>query len=172
MFSRRFHQNRQEGRRHKRAVTDFDYTRREAVTRNLLSGREKRSPLEQPVQDIISSLYFVRSQPLALHQATQFTVNASDKNWLVMFRPDKRQKFDFRPVGEVHALRIEPSPTLQFVAQNKGRLWFWITDDGRKLPLQVNSTMAIGTAKLVLHRVDQAATAKLTRAPTAVLAAR
>ena len=172
LFSRRFQQNRQEGRRHKRAVTDFDYARGETITRNLLSGREKRSPLAQPVQDIISALYYVRSQPLALHQPAQFTVNAGDKNWTVTFRPDKRQKFEFRAVGEVDALRIEPTPTIQFVAENKGRLWFWVSDDRRKLPLQVKSTMTLGTATLMLHHVDHVAPAKLSRASTAVVAAR
>jgi hypothetical protein len=170
--SRRFSQKRQEGNHRKQAITTFDYQRGETITRNLLNGREHRAPLDQPVQDIISSLYYVRTQPLALNRATLFTVNAGDQNWLVTVRPDKRQRFEFHPVGEVEALRVEPQPTLQFVARHNGRLWFWISDDPRKLPLQVSSTMSIGTAQLMLHRVEHPGAAQMTRAVPTVMAVR
>ena len=160
-FSRRFRQDRQEKRRSKTTETRFDYAGKEIITRNLVSGREKHYPLDQPVQDIVSSLYYMRRQPLALDRQESFNLNASDKNWPVKVQPDAREKMTLRPVGSVQALRLEPQPTLTFVAANKGRMWFWVTDDARRLPLMVNSTMVIGTAKLVLTKIESLATAEL-----------
>ena len=131
LFSRRFQQDRREGRSHKQSVTEFDYTRNEAVTRNLITGKQQRQAIDKPVQDIVSSLYYMRTQPLALDRASTFTLNASDKNWTVTCRPDRRQSIEVRPIGEVQALRIEPAPTLKFVASNKGRMWLWVSDDKR-----------------------------------------
>ena len=44
-----------------------------------------------------------------------------------------------KPTGRIEALRVEPKPTLKIVAHNKGRMWFWIGDNDRHLPLQVVS---------------------------------
>ena len=60
LFTRRFRQNRTEGKHTKNDETLYDYQHKQAVTRNLLKNKEKRVPLEQPVQDIVSALYYVR----------------------------------------------------------------------------------------------------------------
>jgi hypothetical protein len=56
-------------------------------------------------------------------------------------------------LGDVQALRIEPNPTLSVVSANKGRMWFWISDDARHLPLLVTSDLKFGSARLVLYSV-------------------
>ena len=58
-----------------------------------------------------------------------------------------------RPVGDIQALRIEPTPTLNIVSANNGRMWFWISDDARHLPLLVSSELKLGNAKLVLFSI-------------------
>ena len=152
LFTRRYRQNRSEGKHLTNDETHYDYEHREAITKNK-KGREKRFPLEQPVQDVVSSLYFVRAQKLMLDAEQTFVLNASATNYVVTIRPDQRKQLWLRPVGNVQALRIEPNPTLKIVAANNGRMWLWITDDERRLPLLVNSVLKLGNAKLVLFSV-------------------
>jgi hypothetical protein len=84
-----------------------------------------------------------------------FLVNVGGStNYNVNIRPDLRKTLYFRPTGDVPALRLEPKPTLTVVSANRGRMWFWISDDARKLPLLVASDMRIGSAKLVLYSVQ------------------
>lgn len=164
-FSRRFHQDRREGKHVSRRQTTFDYARSESVTHNLENGREKRTRLDGPVQDIISALYYARTQPLTLHREHQFVVNAGGDHHTVRLRPDQRRQLTIRPVGTVPALRIEPDPPLTVVAAHNGRMWFWVSDDNRRLPLVLHSTMSIGSAKLVLYQVDQPARPQYTARP-------
>jgi hypothetical protein len=149
LFTRRYRQNRSEGKHVANDETRYDYQHGEAITRNR-KGREKRTPLDQPVQDVVSSIYFVRSRKLMLDSEQTFVLNASATNYVVTIRPDQRKELWVRPVGNVPALRIEPNPTLRIVAANNGRMWFWVTDDERRLPLVVNSDLRFGSAKLVL----------------------
>ncbi|MCS7049909.1 MAG: DUF3108 domain-containing protein, partial [Verrucomicrobiae bacterium] len=141
-------------RRHRQTEILFDYAAGVATIRNLRSGKSRQTPLAQPTQDIISSLYYVRAQPLDLHKELTFDLVAGQEIWTVRLRPDVRQKVEVRPLGRVPALRVEPHPTLTIVAANKGRMWFWISDDPRRIPLMVCSQMQIGSAQLVLYRLE------------------
>jgi hypothetical protein len=170
LFSRKYRENRSEGKHHASGETHYDYERKEVVTANLIKGRERRFPLEQPVQDIVSSLYFVRAQKLMLDAENTFTVNADNTNYVVTVRPDQRKEMWVRPVGNIEALRIEPTPTLRIVSSNKGRMWIWVSDDERRLPLLLNSVLKIGNAKLVLFNVADASSAKSTNALTSSVA--
>src|SRR6266853_1941336 len=144
------------GKRVYAGETDVDYAAKLASTTNYVTGKIKSISLEAPVQDVISSLYFVRTKPLVLNVDQNFMVSVGDTNYTVNVRPDLRKTMYFRPTGDIEALRIEPNPTLAVVAANKGRLWFWISDDARRLQLLVASDMRIGSAKLVLTKIDTA----------------
>ncbi len=150
LFSRRFEQNRREGRQRKHKVTIYDYEAKQAITQDRINGQESSFPLDEPVQDIISAFYYIRSQKLAVDQAHSFAINTGKETLTVMIKPNARQSLSLRPTGERTALRVEPKPTLNFVAKNKGRMWFWISDDEARLPMLMTSTMAIGSAKMVL----------------------
>ena len=152
LYTRRYRENRSEGKHVTNDETRYDYGHMEAITKNR-KGREKRLPLDQPVQDVISSVYFVRAQKLMLDAEQTFVLNAGATNYTVTIRPDERKEIWLRPVGDVQALRIEPNPTLKIVAANNGRMWFWVSDDDRRLPLLVNSELRFGNAKLVLFSV-------------------
>src|SRR2546426_3968428 len=124
------------------------------MTTNYLTGKSRNSALDAPVQDMISSLYFIRTKPLALNVDQSFLINVSGSNYTVNVRPDLRKTMYFRPTGDVAALRLEPKPTLTVVAANKGRMWFWVSDDIRRLPLLVASDLKIGSARLILNRIE------------------
>ncbi len=154
LFTRRYRENRVEGKKARNNETMYDYDHKQAVTTNLLNCRTSTIPLDQPVQDLVSALYYVRVQPLKPTVESGFVVNAASTNYSVNVCPDLRKTLWIRPLGDVEALRIEPKPTLNIVAANKGRMWFWISDDKHKLPLLVSSDMRIGSAKLVLFKIE------------------
>ncbi len=156
LYARRFRQNRKEGRHRRNDETRYDYDHQQAIVTDFLKGKERRRELKEPVQDIVSVLYYLRSQPLKLYAKQNFVINASDQNYTVTIKPDQRKSLWVRPVGEVQALRIEPNPTLKIVAANKGRMWFWVSDDARRLPLIVASDLKLGSTKLVLFKIESA----------------
>lgn len=153
LFARQYHEDRTEGKHHKDNDTHFDYASKEAVMKSRINGREHRTPLDQHVQDVVSSLYYVRTQKLLLDSEQSFMINAANTNYNVTIRPDLRKVMWVRPVGDVQALRVEPNPTLNIVSANQGRMWFWISDDARHLPLLVSTELKLGSAKLVLFSI-------------------
>jgi len=153
LFTRQYREDRTEGKHHRNSNTHFDYATKETVTKNQVNGRERHTPLDQHVLDVVSSLYYVRTQKLMLDSEQSFMINAGDTNYNVTIRPDLRKTMWVRPVGDVPALRIEPTPTLNIISANNGHMWFWISDDPRRLPLLVNSELKLGTAKLVLFNI-------------------
>jgi len=154
LFARRYTEVRTEGKHHRDGEAHYDYAHRESVITNRLNGRAKHYPLDQPVQDVISSIYVVRTKKLMLDSEQTFTINAASTNYNVTIHPDERKAIWVHPLGDTQALRIEPMPTLSIVSANKGRMWFWMSDDARHLPLLVNSELKLGNAKLVLFSIQ------------------
>lgn len=156
LFTRKFRQDRLEGKHRRNDESHFNYEQNEIVTKNFGNGKEKRLAINGPVLDVVASLFFVRAQNLMIDSEKTFLVNGGDANYTVSIRPDQRKELWVRPVGDVQALRIEPDPTLKIVSANKGRMWFWVSDDTRHLPLIVASDLKIGSAKLVLFKISSA----------------
>jgi hypothetical protein len=167
LFTRRHEQNRAEGAHRTHETGTYDYSQSTITVTNHLTGKVKTSALTEPVREVISSVYFLRTQPLALNVPHQIALQESATNYVVTVKPDERRKIDVRPLGPVDALRIEPHPTLRIVDSLKGRVWVWLSDDARRLPLLVVCSMPIGSARLVLERADD----KIAPAPEEVGAA-
>jgi Protein of unknown function (DUF3108) len=156
LCTRRYRENRTEGKHFRANESEYNYDGKQLSITNFVNGKVKTAPLDGPVQDVVSSVYYVRTRPLALNMEENLLVNVSDTNYTVNVRPDLRKTMYFRPTGDVEALRIEPHPTLTIVAANKGRMWFWVSDDQRRLPLLLTSDMKIGSAKFVLFKIEPA----------------
>lgn len=173
LFTRRHEQNRAEGTHRTHDAGTYDYAQGTITVTNHLTGRVKTSALTEPVREVISSVYFLRTQPLALNVPHQLALQDGATNYVVTVKPDERRKIDVRPLGPVDALRIEPHPTLRIVDSLKGRVWVWLSDDHRRLPLLVVCNLPIGSARLVLERADDkiapAVSATETAAPLATL---
>ncbi|HTS16302.1 MAG TPA: DUF3108 domain-containing protein [Verrucomicrobiae bacterium] len=153
LFARRYRENRTEGKHHHNSESHYDYAAKQTIITNYMNGRQRHVALDQPVQDVISSLYVVRTKNLMLDSDDVFTISADTTNYNVTIHPDERKLIWVKPFGDVQALRIEPTPTLSVVSANKGRMWFWVSDDARHLPLVVTSDLKFGSAKLVLYSV-------------------
>ena len=156
LCTRRFVEDRREGHHANRSTIHYDYQRGQSTMTNQVNGVQTVLPVPGPLQDILSSLYYARTRPLQLDQAQAFLVNTGNTNRLVRIRPDQRKTVKVNPLGEVPALRVEPTPTLRVVAENKGRMWFWVSDDNRRIPLQLITSMKIGSARFYLAEMKPA----------------
>ena len=157
LFTRRFQQNRLEGKRRTATDSHYDYIANQLITTNLVNGRSKTAVLTNAVQDVLSAFFYVRTKNLQVDIDQGFPINLAGDYHDVKVRPDERKTLYFRPTGEIPALHIEPKPTFGMVAANGGRMWFWVSDDNRKLPLLLVSEIKLGSLKLVLTGVQSSA---------------
>jgi hypothetical protein len=153
LFSRKYSENRSEGKNRHNDEIVFDYERKQTIVRNPHSGNETRLPLEGAIHDALSLLYTARLQPLGLHEEKTYALNAGKTNYSVTMKPDEQRQIKARAVGSLTALRIEPKPTLKILSRNGGRMWVWVSNDERRLPLLAISTMKLGSARLELTEV-------------------
>lgn len=156
LCTRRYRQDRTEGRHHRFDDSFYDYASKQILMTNLVNGKHASYPLDAPAQDLISCLYYVRTTPLQLDVAEKFPIVLGKNHYDVTIKPDERKSLSFRPTGTIQALRLEPTPTISVVSANKGRMWFWVSDDPRKLLLLITSEMKIGSARFVLSQIEPA----------------
>ena len=107
------------------------------------------------VHDVVGGLFFLRTLKLEPGQSTQVPVSDGKKS--VMAKVDAQQREDVKtPLGTFKTVRYEVHLFNGALYQRSAHLNLWLTDDQRKLPVQikVRMTFTIGTITLTLDKHD------------------
>lgn len=96
-------------------------------------------------QDALSSLYYVRCHPEFI-VGKSFVVDILDsgKNWAVEVHVLARERIK-TPVGEFDTIKVRTYPKFEGVFMHKGEIVMWLTDDSRRVPVLMKSTITIGS---------------------------
>lgn len=107
-------------------------------------------PVPGPVQDALSAFYLTRFQALPIGGRIAFEYHASRKTALMEVRVLRRETVK-TPAGKFKCVVIEPLLKAGGIFKNNGRLVIWLTDDARRMPVKMQSKVAIGSVKVVLQ---------------------
>jgi hypothetical protein len=144
----RFEKRAREGRYSSDEVEEFDLGRRVA------SWRTDRTPLPERVQDIISSFYYMRSQPLAPGTDVPLDMFSRGKIYRLVVHVQERETVETE-AGTFEAVRVQPAMLGgDGEDQNRGKLFLWFSDDGRRLPVMARTILPIGSVTARLKRVE------------------
>jgi hypothetical protein len=150
-FSRRYLENRREGKHRAQNEIVFDYTKQEARYQD-----GKTFPIPPGVQDALSSFYYTRTQPLPLGGSLYFDYHASRKSVPMEVKVLGREKVE-TPAGTFKCVVIEPVLKAGGIFKNKGRLVIWLTDDERRMPVLMKSKVLIGSISATLVEIKPGA---------------
>ncbi len=100
-------------------------------------------------QDIFSSLYYVRTLPLKVGEKFKFVIHDNGKNWTMTIDVVKSEKVWTR-LGEVQALMLHPTVERDGEKFTKGKMYLWVTDDDKKVPVKFEAEVRIGSMKGVI----------------------
>jgi len=147
-----FGQKLSEGVTRKNTYTVYDHKKGEYyyTKHRVKKGKESNSVREGEmpafVQDVLSSLYYVRIQDLAVGGAYEFDANSGGKTWPMKVHVHKRCKVRV-PAGKFNCLKIEPIMAGDGIFQKKkeGKLIVWVTDDDKKIPVLLRSKVLVGS---------------------------
>ncbi len=119
-------------------------------------GKDVSHPTpEQPLDDA-AILYFVRSTPLEVGQTYRFEKYfKSDKNPLLI-RVLRREKMDLPDGTSVDCLVLNPVIDDRGMFSDRAEARLWLTDDARRIPVQIRSRYSFGTVTLRLEKIDRA----------------
>jgi hypothetical protein len=107
----------------------------------------------EPIQDILTVIYFLRTQKLEVGKS--FDVPLSDSGRVYRFSVAVVERKQIKTVvGRVNAVRIDPALFGENgLVRSRGSLSIWITDDSRRLPVKAQLKVDIGTFDIKLKRV-------------------
>lgn len=137
-----------EGKRTKEKEVLFDQTGH--IAREIKDGKEVVSEIPPEVQDPLSCLYFFRTFK-GLEDGKTFAIDVYDskKNWRMEVKVIGREKI-ITPAGVFNTIKIKPAIYYDGLFQNKGDVYVWLTDDERRIPVLVKSTISIGPIRAYL----------------------
>jgi uncharacterized protein DUF3108 len=162
--------NAMEGRKHRSTKVDYDYTRGKAnyVERDLIKNAvSKTAEVDIPAcaSDIIGALYKLRTINIEPGQSTQLPMSDGKKSAPVRIEAQMREQVQTN-AGAFKTIRYEAYVFNNVIYQRKGRLFVWLTDDGRKLPVQFQARMSfpIGSITVQLDKEEHTVSANEQRA--------
>jgi len=151
----------EEGSRRKETRVTFnrearkaEYQEKDLVKNSIVASKEIDIPA--CVHDVLGGLYSLRTLNLQPGQTTQVAV--SDGKRSVMARVEAQQREDIKtPAGTFKTIRYEAFLFNDVLYRRSGHLYVWLTDDSRKLPVQIRVRLqvTIGTITLQLEKEEK-----------------
>ena len=146
----------EEGLRRLDTQITFESARNKSVLseKNLRNDQSKKQENDIPgcVTDVVSGLFYLRSQPLIVGAIHQFPLNDGGKTVDVKAEVEGREEVQ-SPAGRFKTLRVSVSAA-SGVIKNRGQIWVWYTDDFRHLPVQMKARLFWGTLTFRLQSVS------------------
>ena len=151
----------EEGKRHKETRVTFnrqthkaEYLEKDLDKNAVVSRQDIDIPV--CVHDVLGGLYVLRTLNLQPGQSTQVPVSDGKKS--VTARVQAQQREDIKTtLGTFKTIRYEAFLFNDVLYRRYGHLYVWLSDDSRKLPVQIRIRLqfAVGTITLQLEKEDK-----------------
>lgn len=147
----------EEGFHKRETLINFNYFRHKSILdeTNLKNSEVKHVENDIPdcVTDVVSGIFYVAAQKLAVGDNYTFPLNDGNKTLDVSVRVEAREQVKV-PAGTFNTVRTAPTATAG-VLKDKGRVWIWYSDDARHIPVQMRARMLWGTLTFKLLVTEQ-----------------
>jgi Protein of unknown function (DUF3108) len=150
----------QEGSRHRETTIVFDRDRNRAfltekslVKNTIVSKADVQIP--NCVHDVIAALIRLRGMKVDLGQSVQLPISDGRKSAAVKVEAQARERVQ-TPAGTFNTVRYEVNLLNGVVYTRRGRVFVWLTDDERRLPVQFRLRLSfpLGTVTLDLEKEE------------------
>lgn len=148
LFTWRFQKSLREGNYKADRLVEYDQIHGWAVTNQRDSMR-----IPPCVQDVLSSFYYVRTQKLEVGKSLFIDNHSDNKLYPMEVKVHKKERIKVR-AGEFDCIVVEPILRASGLFKSKGRLIIWLTDDDRKIPVQMKSKIPVGYVTAELRTME------------------
>jgi hypothetical protein len=103
------------------------------------------------VQDVLSSLFYLRTKELTVGKDIILDAHSGDLSWPLRVKVHRKETINV-PAGRFECFVVEPGLREDAgIFQAKGKLLVWLTADSKKVPVLLRSQIVVGSveAKLV-----------------------
>jgi uncharacterized protein DUF3108 len=151
LASLRFNQDQNEGTKERQHRYEIYPDRR---TYDDLSDQEPEQPSVADPLDDGSFVYFVRTVPLEVGRTYEFQRYFKPDRNPVTIRVVRRERVKV-PAGTFDAIVIQPVIKTKGVFSESGHAELWISDDDRRVILQMKSQLSFGSLDLYLTNIQR-----------------
>jgi hypothetical protein len=123
-------------------------------TRDLKKGQSDYYPVPPGTVDVLTALFETRRRPLADGASYRIPVFDDDESYELVVEVEGRERLDTVLGEETPVVRVRPRLQSEGVFQRKGELRVWFTDDRRRIPVRMESEIAIGAVNARLERIQ------------------
>jgi hypothetical protein len=148
----------EQGKRVRTSDATFDHEKRK-VTWTERDPNQNQPPritsldFSEPIQDVLSMIYFVRTQKLEVGKSFEVPVSDSGQVYRMTVAVVERKRIKC-VLGRVNAIRIEPAMFGEGrMLRGEGKISIWITEDSRHLPVWAHINLNVGTVDIKLKRI-------------------
>jgi hypothetical protein len=150
LFTWRFEQHLREGEYRADRFAHYDQLNHTVTT--------NRGTMDIPpyVQDVLSTMYYVRTQQLEVGQVLYVTNHSGRKIYPLAVKVERRELVKV-PSGTFDCFVVEPMLKAGGLFKHEGRIWVWLTADQKKMPVLMKTKVIIGTvdAKLKSYKLGR-----------------
>jgi hypothetical protein len=138
-----------EGRWHRETIIDFSPDQQVARMQDrdlavpLSPVRRTQNQTPACVQDVLSALFYMQTQPFVLGKTAQFPVHDGGKTYNVVVEIQQRETIK-TDAGTFQTIRVEPK-VFGGLFRRSGRLYVWYTDDDAHRLVQLKARISVGT---------------------------
>jgi hypothetical protein len=157
MFPRYFVRMVEEGKYRRFDSLAFDQRRLTAISYNGPSretAKKKHIPLKQCTHDLLSVLYFMRNVNVSNYKPGDLIptrILFDETIYPIKVKYEGRyDHFEIKDLGRYNTIKIIPDLVTGNVFKDGNRMHVWVTNDGNKLPLLIESPLSVGSAKAIL----------------------
>jgi hypothetical protein len=152
-----------EGKFHNTSVIRFDRKGEKAwlsdtVFTDMKTRKVKRSAdtavtIQGMEHSIMSAFYYVRTMPLTVGDTTRFSAVSGKKRYELKVLVHGRESLK-TVIGNVNTVKVEPVLDGDGIFNSKGRIFIWLTDDDRRIPVLMQCEIALGSIKAKLVKAE------------------
>ena len=113
--------------------------------------------LSGPTQDIVSAIYFLRTQSLTPGQTFNIAISDSGRVYQVPATVVAEKKLMKSVLGKVEVVRVEVElfGPGRPVEEGKGKMYIWVTSDERHVPIKARLSHDMGQLDITLKSIQR-----------------
>jgi len=163
----RFEKDLKEGRHRIHEVTTFDYQKLKGHWTSLTKDKTKAFDIEPDTRDIVTFMYYMRSQEFRVGEQSHYRVMSDEKLFDLYFDVKAAEPITLEGYGRVPSLRIAPRAEFEGLFVHKGAMTLWVSTDARKICTQMKAQVPVASIRVLLAAVQGPGDdAWIKRAPT------